>query len=190
MSCYDKLTGGFSQNCDKPIKSGIRSKGIIINVDDIASWAVSGLANQFRQTMKSNKIAFPIEVIGSNPFTGTNVARAVDDFQRSFAKTVIFNIPVSGATAALKVEQLTKSQAGFVIIVEGKDAGDDSLGNFIIFGKDEPLLCTVAKDYTSGVSSPVITASSTEGAYENFFFNTDLAGTKSNFDTLYSGGTI
>jgi len=186
MSCFESLTGGFTQDCARPTKSGLRSKGLILNVEDIDHWAVSGAANQFLPVLKAGKVAFPIEVLGSNPFTGTNVASAVDDFQRSFTKTVVFNIPVSGSAAALKVEQLTKSQWGFVIMVEGKDAGGDLNGTFMIFGKDEPLLCTVAKDYVAGVSAPIITATSVEKGYENFFFMTDLATTKSAFDVLYA----
>lgn len=185
MGCFDDLTGGFAQNCDRPTKSGLRSKGLIMNVEDIDHWVVSGAANQFLPVMKAGKVAFPIDVLGSNPFTGTNVASANDEFQRSFAKTVVFNIPVSGSAAALKVEQLTKSQAGFVVTVEGKDAGGDLNGTFMIFGKDEPLLCTVAKDYVAGVSAPIITATSIEKGYENFFFMTDLATTKTAFDVLY-----
>lgn len=185
MGCYEALTGGFAQDCTRPTKSGLRSKGLILNVEDIDHWAVSGAANQFLPVLKAGKVAFPIEVLGSNPFTGTNVASANDEFQRSFTKTVVFNIPVSGSAAALKVEQLTKSQWGFVIMVEGKDAGGDLNGTFMIFGKDEPLLCTVAKDYVAGVSAPIITATSVEKGYENFFFMTDLATTKTAFDILY-----
>ena len=185
MGCFEKLTGGFAQDCDKPIKSGLRSKGLILNVEDIDHWVTSGSANQFLPVLKAGKVAFPIDVLGSVPFTGTNVASAVDDFQRSFTKTVVFNIPVSGSAAALKVEQLTKSQWGFVIMVEGKDAGGDLNGTFMIFGKDEPLLCTVAKDYVAGVSAPIITATSIEKGYENFLFMTDLATTKTAFDVLY-----
>lgn len=187
MSCYDNLTGGFKKNCDRPIKSGLRSKGLIMNVDDIQEWINSGAANQFLPVLKAGKIALPIEVIGAQPFNGTNVASAADDFTRDYTKTVVFNIPESGSAAALRVEQLTKSEAGFVIVVEGKDAGGDLNGNFIIFGKDEPLLCTVAKDYVAGVSAPVITATSRERAYENFLFHTDLSTTKTTFDTLYAG---
>lgn len=186
MACFENLTGGFTQDCNNPIKSGLRSKGLILNVDDIDHWATSGAANQFLPVLKAGKVAFPIDVLGSVPFTGTNVASAVDDFQRSFTKTVVFNIPVSGSAAALKVEQLTKSNAGFVIMVEGKDAGGDLNGTFMIFGKDEPLLCTVAKDYVAGVSAPIITATSVEKGYENFFFHTDLATTKTAFDVLYN----
>ena len=185
--CYDNLTGGFTENCDRPIKSGLLRKGIIANVDDISEWITSGSANQFLPVFKAGKYGMPIEVIGAQPFNGTNVASAVDDFKRDFTKTVVFNIPESGSAAALRVEQLTKSQAGFVIMVEGKDAGGDLNGNFIIFGKDEPLLCTVAKDYVAGVSAPVITATSVERGYENFLFHTDLATTKTTFDTLYAG---
>lgn len=184
---FDKLTGGFSQNCDRPIKSGLKSKGIIINVDDIDSWVNSGSANQFLPVMKAGKIAFPIEVIGATPFNGTNVASLVDEYQRSFTKTVVFNIPESGSAAALRVEQLTKSLAGYVIVVEGKDAGGDLNGTFVIFGKNEPLLCTVAKDYVAGVSAPIITATSIESGYENFLFQTDLAITKTDFDVFYAG---
>ena len=184
MSCYDNLTGGFKKNCDRPIKSGLRSKGLIMNVDDIQEWINSGSANQFLPVLKAGKIALPIEVIGTQPFNGTNVASAADDFTRDYTKTVVFNIPESGSAAALRVEQLTKSEAGFVIVVEGKDAGGDLNGNFIIFGKDEPLLYTVAKDYVAGVSAPVITATSRERGYENFLFHTDLATTKTTFDTL------
>lgn len=187
MSCYDNLTGGFKKNCDRPIKSGLRSNGLIMNVDDIQEWINSGAANQFLPVLKAGKIALPIEVIGAQPFNGTNVASAADDFTRDYTKTVVFNIPESGSAAALRVEQLTKSEAGFVIVVEGKDAGGDLNGNFIIFGKDEPLLCTVAKDYVAGVSAPVITATSRERGYENFLFHTDLATTKTTFDTLYAG---
>lgn len=187
MSCYDNLTGGFKKNCDRPIKSGLRSKGLIMNVDDIQEWINSGAANQFLPVLKAGKIALPIEVIGAQPFNGTNVASAADDFTRDYTKTVVFNIPESGSAAALRVEQLTKSEAGFVIVVEGKDAGGDLNGNFIIFGKDEPLLCTVAKDYVAGVSAPVITATSRERGYENFLFHTDLSTTKTTFDTLYAG---
>lgn len=187
MSCYDNLTGGFKKNCDRPIKSGLRSKGLIMNVDDIQEWINSGAANQFLPVLKAGKIALPIEVIGAQPFNGTNVASAPDDFTRDYTKTVVFNIPESGSAAALRVEQLTKSEAGFVIVVEGKDAGGDLNGNFIIFGKDEPLLCTVAKDYVAGVSAPVITATSRERGYENFLFHTDLSNTKTTFDTLYAG---
>lgn len=186
MGCFDDLTGGFAQNCDRPTKSGLRSKGLIMNVEDIDHWVISGAANQFLPVMKAGKVAFPIDVLGSNPFTGTNVASANDEFQRSFTKTVVFNIPVSGSAAALKVEQLTKSQAGFVVTVEGKDAGGDLNGTFMIFGKDEPLLCTVAKDYVAGVSAPIITATSIEKGYENFLFMTDLATTKTAFDVLYA----
>lgn len=187
MSCYDNLTGGFKKNCDRPIKSGLRSKGLIMNVDDIQEWINSRSANQFLPVLKAGKTAFPIEVIGAQPFNGTNVASAADDFTRDYTKTVVFNIPESGSAAALRIEQLTKSEAGFVIVVEGKDAGGDLNGNFIIFGKDEPLLCTVAKDYVAGVSAPVITATSRERGYENFLFHTDLATTKTTFDTLYAG---
>lgn len=187
MSCYDNLTGGFKKNCDRPIKSGLRSKGFGMNVDDIQEWINSGSANQFLPVLKAGKTAFPIEVIGAQPFNGTNVASAADDFTRDYTKTVVFNIPESGSAAALRIEQLTKSEAGFVIVVEGKDAGGDLNGNFIIFGKDEPLLCTVAKDYVAGVSAPVITATSRERGYENFLFHTDLATTKTTFDTLYAG---
>lgn len=187
MSCYDNLTGGFKKNCDRPIKSGLRSKGLIMNVDDIQEWINSGAANQFLPVLKAGKIALPIEVIGAQPFNGTNVASAADDFTRDYTKTVVFNIPESGSAAALRVEQLTKSESGFVIVVEGKDAGGDLNGNFIIFGKDEPLLCTVAKDYVAGVSAPVITATSRERGYENFLFHTDLSTTKTTFDALYAG---
>ena len=185
--CYDALTGGFAQNCDRPIKSGLLRRGLGANVEDIREWIKTGNNNQFVPVLKPGKTFFPLEVLGAQPFNGTNVASAVDDFKRDFTKTVVFNIPESGSAAALRVEQLTKSQAGFVIIVEGKDAGGDLNGNFIIFGKDEPLLCTVAKDYVAGVSAPVITATAVERGYENFLFHTDLATTKTTFDTLYAG---
>jgi hypothetical protein len=186
MSCFDNLTGGFEQDCQNPIKSGLRSAGIIINTEDIAEWITTGSSNQFIPVLNSGKTAYPIEVLGAQPFNGTNVASAIDDFSRNFTKTVVFNIPNSGSAAALKVEQLTKSTKGFVIIVEGKDAGGDSNGNFIIFGKDEPLLCSVAKDYVAGVSAPVVTATSIEYKYENFLFQTDRTSTKQIFDALYS----
>lgn len=186
MSCYDALTGGFSENCERPIKSGIKSRGFIINADDVSEWLKTGNANQFLPVFKAGKTAFPIEVLGAQPFNGTNVASAVSDFTRDFTKTVVFNIPESGSLAALKVEQLTKSQKGFIIGVEGKDAGGDLNGTFVLFGKDEPLLCSVAKDYVAGVSAPVITATSVERGYENFLFQTDRSSTKTIFDALYS----
>jgi hypothetical protein len=187
MSCYDELSGGFTQSCEHPIKSGIKKKGVCMNAEDIEEWIVAGSANQFLPVLKAGKIAFPIEVIGTQPFNGTNVASSVTDFSRDFTKTVVFNIPESGSAAALKVEQLTKSESGFVIMVEAKDTGVDGKGNFIIFGKDEPLLCSVAKDYVAGVSAPVITATSVERGYENFFFVTDYTNTKAAFDVLYAG---
>lgn len=187
MSCYDALTGGFGENCERPIKSGIKSRGFIINADDVSEWLKTVNANQFLPVFKAGKTAFPIEVLGAQPFNGTNVASAVSDFTRDFTKTVVFNIPESGSLAALKVEQLTKSQKGFIIGVEGKDAGGDLNGTFVLFGKDEPLLCSVAKDYVAGVSAPVITATSVERGYENFFFSGDLAETKGLFNAIASG---
>ena len=187
MSCYDELTGGLTKNCNRPIKAGIKRKGFAVNVGDVLSWINTGTKKQFAPILKPGKTAFPIEVLGTRPFAGSNVASEIDDFTRDFTKTLVFNLPQSGALAAERIEEMTKSQEGFIFFVEGKDSGGDANGTFLIFGKDEPLLCSVAKDYIEGVASPVITATSKEASFENFLFNGDLATTKATFDALYSG---
>ena len=183
--CYDILTGGFEEVCDKPLLAGLKRKGLIANHDDIASWSISGASNQFIPTMKDNKRFFPVEVLGENPFAGTNVASENDEWSRQFTKTAVLNLPESGSKAALKIEQIAKSPSGFVLILFPKDDGStDGDGNFLVIGKDNPITCTVAKDYTAGVASPVITATTREPRFENFIFDTDVETTKALLEQL------
>lgn len=182
---YDSITGGMVKDCARPLVAGMKSRGIVINPDDVKEWVVTGNSNQFLPIFKDGKQAYPIEVIGATPFAGSNVASEVDEWARNFTKSVVFNLPKSGSQAALTVEQMTRSQQGYIFILEGKDKGADDQGTFLIFGKDNPLLCEVSKDYTEGVSAPVITASGVEPRFENFLYQTDFETTKGIFNTLY-----
>lgn len=195
VSCATAVAKSIQPNCTNPITGGYTGRAILIPVGEptIAITQSSSNPRIVEAIEKADSQVDMANIIGvSNlyitPFENSNKASNGDNGVITFTKTISFHLPQRGAGIAKDiVEPLAKSALGYLCIAEKKDKVGD--GSFEVIGLLQGLKVNadgVAQDEATSNGDTIITMSCVETWFEETFFDTDYATTKSAFDELYA----
>lgn len=190
MACNNKLSENIIQSCADLPKKGLKgSKAVIVNYDDIdfSSTTTSG-ATVTALTLQSGKTGYSLEWykdLGSTTSTFAPNTEDIDGFTHSF----LSRLSTSSAKNAERSNELKNGR--FVMAVETKYAGVDSLDAFKIYGLENGMLLselTVGTNENSGAIT--FTLLSEEGTVEQYPYlvlnEGDYATNKASFDALFA----
>ena len=124
--CDNLIKQGIAPSCDDPIVPGMEQRGVIINHADIdfGTTAFNATRKNVIETLalKTGKKAYEVLVMGSNPFTETNIALATGTYRNTFTNTVNIVILDNGPDVCENViDGLANGE--FVVILENKFKG-------------------------------------------------------------------
>lgn len=188
-SCAATMAANIAKDCATPLTGGYTGRGLLIDIADIASMTQSGTNPRIISaiTLASGKKVSVIDnVFSPTPMTGSNTQSNTDDGMMKFRKTLVISVPLRGAKASKEiVEPSYQSPLGYLAVLEKKDRSGD--GSFEIVGFEQGLTANadgiVRNEYENG-GCTMLTMSCNETNFENVFFDTDYATTKTAFETL------
>lgn len=194
-SCDYKLASGFGANCANPVVSGMESRGIIINREDIdfdSCTMVTGKKNVVKTlVLKSGKVAYEMYVPGASPYTGTVKNMVEGTYRKKFNKNVNIVILDNGAAVCADViDQLANGK--FVLLMENTFRGTDNDNRFELYGWETGCVATAldddkySEDTEGGWACTMQEANAPSSGI--FFWNTDASTTEAAIESLLGNG--
>lgn len=188
-SCAADIAGNIAMNCANPNVAGYTGRGVLINLSDAPTLTRDGSNPRIISAITLGvgvKVAAVDNSALSQPLTGSQVQSTDENGMVQYQKTAVINIPLRGADVSKDiVEPLHRSALGFMLILEKKDRSGD--GSYVVVGSEQGLKATadgiLRNEYENG-GSIMATLSTTENFFEETFFDTDYATTKTAFEAL------
>ena len=148
-SCAAKIAASIQQDCNRPLVGGYTGRAVIMSVTDFERAEVVRSADNPRKIMSivlppdGSVIAYTVDNVFAQPFTGSTTAGNNDDGRNGYLKTVSVRVPMRGADTSMKViEPLVKDPNGFVMINEKRDKVGD--GSYEVIGYQNALRGDIA----------------------------------------------
>ena len=163
---------------------------VIINTEDIASYTTSSISGEYNVfsaiTLKVGSKGYKLKDFRKIPFDGSSKSLEDGTFRGKMKKTLTGSLLASGAEADRIIDTLN---FGKFVIVGRKVSGD-----FEIFGKSAPVVCTSAEQ---GLASNdenegawMLTFETTEGVAGNYLYDTNESTTLATYNGLLESAEI
>lgn len=190
VSCAQAIADNIAPDCTNPLVGEYTGRGVLIDIADATPSLtrdgsnpriISGIS-----LGSAKKLCVIDNVFRSTPFDGSTTQSNEDDGQASFLKTFSFQIPKRGAESSKEVvEPLLNSPLGFIAVLEKKDRRGD--GSFEVVGAERGLFANadgISRNENENGGNVVVTMSTKERWFEQVFYVTDYATTKTAFEAL------
>jgi hypothetical protein len=133
----------INDSCDNPMFSGMDSRAIIFNYNDLKKLAsdVEEGNNRIIKKFTFNTGTNPYYIINArtNPYTGTNTAVEVGDYRNTFTRTVSLFVPMDGAAASQAIlDPLANGR--FVVVLHNNFVNDLGDNEYQVYGYDRGLV--------------------------------------------------
>lgn len=141
--CNQLIMDNINDSCDNPMFSGMDSRAIIFNYNDLKKLAsdVEEGNNRIIKKFTFNTGTNPYYIINArtNPYTGTNTAVEVGDYRNTFTRTVSLFVPMDGAAASQAIlDPLANGR--FVVVLHNNFVNDLGDNEYQVYGYDRGLV--------------------------------------------------
>lgn len=190
MNCSKIISKNIGVECVSNAK-GYKSRGVIINYDDIDFSALKRSADNphviEELVLKEGKYGYVLMHRGT-AFNGTNAAMSRGTYGNTNINNVVFIAPHDADTVH-KVTQPLMNDAEVVVILETKSKGADGKSAFEVFGLQGGLVANANTYDANGEAgkNDIITLTEETESMGEFLWNSDYAATKLMVDGLTKG---
>lgn len=135
--CTHKVAANIEALCSAPVTTGIKSKGYIINKDDITAITITnGVVTAL--TLATGAKAFVCHNAGKTPYTGTQTEMASFASGNKFTNTIAITIPDNSPDVVKDVIN-PLANGEFVVVLENNYSNADGDNAFQVYGAHNGL---------------------------------------------------